>query len=745
MKRVFYLLLVAILLASTLTSLTRVFAAGTNLINNPSVETAVNNLPSGWTTNSWGTNTPTFTYDTTGNTGSRSLVVSLKNYTSGDAKWITGASAVSAGQTYTYSDYYKSDVSTELDLAYTDSSGKLSFVYLQTVAPSSTWKQNSVNFTIPAGMVSVSVYHIIYSNGTLQTDDFSLTSLDQTTSPTTPTTPTSPATPTTPTTPSDSNLIANSSFETANGTIPASWNKNNWGTNTPTFTYNTSGNTGSRSVTVSLSKATSGDAKWYANPVSVTAGSTYTYSDYYKSKVTTRVVAAMTNTSGTDSYKELKTAPAASTYTGYSDSLTIPTSIKSVTIYHLIDKIGSLTIDDVSLAPASNTPTPTPTPNPANPINNPSFETSSAGNPTGWQGDKWGTSNTTFSYIQNDGHTGTSSSKVTVSGYSSGDAKWSFTPITSLTPGSQYNFTAWYKTNTQPHVVAAYVDNAGVTRYLTLSNPLPGASAATTWQQYSTTFDLPINATSLTIYFLISSNGWLQTDDFSIAPFTPVGFNAPMISLTFDDGWSSIYTNGMPILQKYGYASTQYLISGTLNTPDYMTTAMVQSMKSSGHEIASHTVTHADLTKLTNAQLTTELANSQSSLRSLFGADVAQNFASPYGTYNANTLAYIKQYYQSHRSVDVGFNTKDNFNPYNILVQDIGTSTTPAEVSAWVAKAKAENSWLVLVYHAVTTSASADEYSITPANLDQQMAIIQASGIQVKTVNQALAIIKSQL
>jgi len=742
MKKITYIILSALLLVPMILSPSRVLAESVNAIGNPSVEIETNGQPSNWTTNSWGTNTPTFNYDTTGHTGGRALSVSVQNYGDGDAKWMADQVTVTPGQTYTYSDYSKSTTTTELDIAYVNASGVMSFEYLTSIPASSAWQQTTSTFTVPAGIVSASVYHIIYSNGSLQTDDFSLTAQGQTTPPTNPTDP-----PTPPTTPpaSTTNLIANSSFETANGSDPSAWQRGGWGTNNATLTHTTGdAHTGTRSAGITISSITSGDAKWYANPVTVSPGTTYAYQDYYKSNVTSRIVVATTNASGVDSYTELAAAPASNSWVLYSASFTVPADGKTATIYHILDKVGSLSIDDVSLTSGIATPPVTPQPS-TNSIVNPSLETVDGANPANWQSDKWGTNTTAFTYVQNDAHTGSRSAKVTLSNYVDGDAKWSFTPLTNLVPGSQYSFSAWYKTNTQAHVVASYVDTNGVDQYLTLPNPLPGADAATTWQQYKTTLDIPANAVSMTVFFLISSNGWLQTDDFSLVPNTPVGFNAPMISLTFDDGWSSIYTNGLPILQKYGFASTQYLISSKLNTPEYMTTAMAQAFQASGSEIASHTVTHPDLTSLTSAQLTTELSSSQATLRQLFGTNVAGSFASPYGLYNATTLSGIHQYYQSHRSTNVGFNTKDNFNAYNILVQDVNTDTTPAQVAAWVAKAKADKSWLVLVYHPVINSTNPDDYAVSPSDLDAELANIKASGVEVKTVSQALAILQSQL
>ena len=237
---------------------------------------------------------------------------------------------------------------------------------------------------------------------------------------------------------------------------------------------------------------------------------------------------------------------------------------------------------------------------------------------------------------------------------------------------------------------------------------------------------------------LIASNGWLQVDDYAITPYIPVGFNEPLVSLSFDDGLSSTYSNGLPLLTKYGFVSTQYIISGKLNTTGYMTTSMVKAFLSQGSEIGSHTVTHPNLTQLTATQLNQELSQSQAKLRSLFGPTVAPNFASPYGAYNQTVLTNIQKYYRSHRSTDAGYNSKDNLNLSNIRVQNIYTVTTPAQVAAWVAKAQANKTWLVLVYHDVTSNTSGSDYAVTPANLDTELANIKASGIPVKTINQAL-------
>jgi hypothetical protein len=117
------------------------------------------------------------------------------------------------------------------------------------------------------------------------------------------------------------------------------------------------------------------------------------------------------------------------------------------------------------------------------------------------------------------------------------------------------------------------------------------------------------------------------------------------------------------------------------------------------------------------------------------------NFAYPYGAYNAATITEGQKYYQSQRSTDVGFNTKDNFNLTTLKVQNIYNTTTPAEIQAWVNQANQNKTWLILVYHeiAVTPVDPTDaQYNTTPSELDAQLSVIKNSGANVVTLDQAI-------
>lgn len=530
------------------------------------------------------------------------------------------------------------------------------------------------------------------------------------------------------------NLIANNSAETTdptNNARPQNWQSNAWGTNTPVFTYATSGRTGSRSLTATINSYTDGDAKWFFDPVAVTSGKTYLYRDYYKATVASRVVVAYIDASGNYSYQEIDGAAAAADWTLYQAIITVPATAVKVTVFHLIDKVGSLSLDDSLLqvyAPSGTTDV----------IPNSSFETGTT-TPTGWTGNSWGNNTANFQYISGDGYTGSRSAKVTVSNYVDGDAKWFFEPIKTLTPGKQYRFSVNYKGSAQAHPVVYFQKADGTEQYFGM--PVPFAASTTTWQSYSDTFSVPTDAVSASVFMYIASNGWLQTDNYQISDYHSNGFNRPLLTLTFDDGHEDNATTALPLLNQYGFKTTQCFAT-TFIEGNPTAVADVLKFKNSGHEICSHTVTHPMLTTTDDATLDYELKHSKEYLESITGQPIL-NFATPYGDYDARVNAAIQKYYQAHRTVDEGYNSKDNFNQYRLRVQNILDTTSANQVASWIAQAQADNTWLVLVYHRVASNPG--PYDSYTTDFAQQLAAIQASGITVKTYQDALTEVKSQL
>lgn len=160
-----------------------------------------------------------------------------------------------------------------------------------------------------------------------------------------------------PTKAAETNLVVNPSFETQNpsdATAPSNWIRGNWGSNTAVFSYPVAGQDGVRAARVQITSRATGDAKWASEHISVVPGTEYRYVDYYKSNATTELVIEYSSTSGGMSYVSLGMIPAASTWTVVSRGFIIPSGITSVRVFHLLGRVGTLTIDNISLSVAGN-------------------------------------------------------------------------------------------------------------------------------------------------------------------------------------------------------------------------------------------------------------------------------------------------------------------------------------------------------------------------------------------------------
>lgn len=93
------------------------------------------------------------------------------------------------------------------------------------------------------------------------------------------------------------------------------------------------------------------------------------------------------------------------------------------------------------------------------------------------------------------------------------------------------------------------------------------------------------------------------------------------IVLTFDDGYRDFLTTAAPILQRYGFPATLFLVTGQFcqkrgeaqpgSGPVRLTEEQVLLVKSMGYGLGSHTETHVDLTTANEETVTRELQESR--------------------------------------------------------------------------------------------------------------------------------------
>ncbi|OGZ83656.1 MAG: hypothetical protein A2599_01635 [Candidatus Staskawiczbacteria bacterium RIFOXYD1_FULL_39_28] len=362
----------------------------------------------------------------------------------------------------------------------------------------------------------------------------------------------------------------------------------------------------------------------------------------------------------------------------------------------------------------------------SNLILNPSLENGSA-TPDNWFSAGWGSNNAVFNYPIT-GRTGKGAG-ITISNYIDGDAKWHFVE-TAVTPGAQYLFSNFYQSDTATQVVARFTYADTSVSYL----PLGAGIVSPGWTQFLGSFTAPSNAVSVTVFHLIGSAGFLFVDDYSLSQANSLTFDQGMVSLNFDDGLPSFYTNGVPILDSHGLKGTNYVLSGELGNSSSITAEQMLELQSKGYEIGGHSKTHRDLTTLSDADLREEIIGSKNFLESL-GAKIS-TFAFPFGTHNSLVDQIVKEAgFTGSRTAlarNEGENYKNN-NPYALRSKTVDASTTLAQVQQWIDDAIKNKTWIILVFHGIDNSGS--QFSSTPQTLNAICDYIKSKN--VKTVTNA--------
>ncbi len=114
------------------------------------------------------------------------------------------------------------------------------------------------------------------------------------------------------------------------------------------------------------------------------------------------------------------------------------------------------------------------------------------------------------------------------------------------------------------------------------------------------------------------------------------------VLITFDDGYLDNYENAYPILRKYGFKATIFVISSFVGKMEhYFTWEQAREMAEHGISIQSHTVDHKSMTDLSDEQLRAELVESRRKIQEEMGSSV-DFIAYPTGTYNLHIAQMVK-------------------------------------------------------------------------------------------------------
>ena len=189
-----------------------------------------------------------------------------------------------------------------------------------------------------------------------------------------------------------------------------------------------------------------------------------------------------------------------------------------------------------------------------------------------------------------------------------------------------------------------------------------------------------------------------NSDAICVAKFK--GARSAALSFTFDDNLRDQYEVAVPLLRKYGIPGTFFAIPGrTLETTEEsvglkssahgsISWERLKELASAGHEIASHSWTHAGLIACDDAKLEEEVEKAYSAIKEKIGI-TPLTFAAPGNHWDDRVQAVVNKYHPVSRRRQASFGTPVPGNEFT------GTkANTAVEAMVWM-------------FHAITNGYSA--------------------------------------
>jgi hypothetical protein len=263
------------------------------------------------------------------------------------------------------------------------------------------------------------------------------------------------------------------------------------------FSYTGPGHAGSRALRVDVTSYTSGQVRWYFDDVPVVPGAEYVFSDYYASTVPNAVRARVTLSDGSMVYPFLGWTPPSLEWRKAAFVLVAPANAVSVTVFHSIGAVGTLVTDDFSLELSGNQ------------VSNPALELD-AGVPLGWRRGGFGEHDRLFTYPV-PGVTAGRATRVAITNYVSGDAKW-YSDDIPIVPGETYRLSDYYRSSVETTMKIRIRRQDGSYVY-----PLLGRLPPTSdWMRAEFELVAPLDAVSISIFHFLDQVGFLDTDELSL-------------------------------------------------------------------------------------------------------------------------------------------------------------------------------------------------------------------------------------
>lgn len=238
-----------------------------------------------------------------------------------------------------------------------------------------------------------------------------------------------------------------------------------------------------------------------------------------------------------------------------------------------------------------------------------------------------------------------------------------------------------------------------------------------------------------------------------VIPDTTATFPSGVISMTFDDNHSSIWSLARPVMDAHGYRGTVYTIADLVGTSDYITLDQLRALeKWSGWEVAGHANTVADhsagYNDLTSQQVNSDMQGLKSWLMS--NGFISDSLAYPGGHFE-NTIDGVpvdqiaSEYWSTGRTI-IGSPLTESFPPampYRLRAIT-GISAAGYPVSTLTApggpldRCRQSGSWLILSFHNFIVGTAPNDLWLAQDQFGTLLNAISAHGIPVLPIGDVM-------
>lgn len=139
-----------------------------------------------------------------------------------------------------------------------------------------------------------------------------------------------------------------------------------------------------------------------------------------------------------------------------------------------------------------------------------------------------------------------------------------------------------------------------------------------------------------------------------LRPYLEGKKNGKVVGITFDDGYKNNLTNAAPVLKKFNFSSTCYIVSNCIGSSNIwdlnkgitqsplMTKNEIQDWLNYGMDIGSHTKNHVDLVNTEESAVRKEIIDSKKELEGKFNVQIV-DFCYPFGYFTSSVCEIVRK------------------------------------------------------------------------------------------------------